>query len=83
MTLYQFNRFDELEQLEAVWEHDVKVAEREDDVHRYNLNQLDSFYIEEAFHKEYNVRRAFHSFASTNAEKLQPYLDQIDVKGIG
>jgi hypothetical protein len=82
MTLYQFNRFDELEQLEAIWEHGVKVAEREDEVHRYTLYQLDSFYIEEAFHKEYHVRRAFYSFASTNAEKLLPYLDQIDVKGI-
>lgn len=79
MTLYQFNSLDELEQLEAIWEHGVKVAEREDDTNRYNLYQIDSFYVEEEFHKEYNMHRAFYSFASTNPEKLKPYLDKIDV----
>lgn len=40
MTLYQFNRCDEMEQLEAIWEHGVKVAEREGDINRYNLYQI-------------------------------------------
>lgn len=83
MTLFQFNRLDELEQLEAVWEHGALVAEREDEVNRYKLYKVASFYVEEEFHKEYNVRRAFYSFASINAEKLKPYLDKIDIKGIG
>lgn len=82
MTLYQFNRLDEMEQLEAIWDNGVKVAEREDEVNRYNLYQIDAFYVEEEWHKEYGVRRAFRSFASTNAEMLQPYLDKIDIKGV-
>ena len=82
MTLYQFNRLDELEQLEAVWEHGALVAEREDEVNRYKLYQISSFYVEVEWHKEYNVRRAFYSFASTNAQRLQPYLDKITIKGL-
>ncbi|HLP39547.1 hypothetical protein [Lacibacter sp.] len=82
MTLYQFNRLDELEQLEAVWEHGALVAERVDEVNRYKLYQIDAFYVEVEWHKEYNVRRAFYSFASTNAEKMKTYLDKIDISTI-
>jgi hypothetical protein len=82
MTLYQFNRLGELEQLEAVWEHGVFVAEREDEVRRYKVFQIDSFYVEVERHKEYNVRRGFYSFTSTNAEKMKPYLDKIDISTI-
>jgi hypothetical protein len=82
MTLYQFNRLDELEQLEAAWEHGALVAEREDEVNRYKLYQIGAFYVEVEWHKAYNVRRAFYSFASTNAEKMKPYLDKIDISTI-
>lgn len=51
-------------------------------MNRYKLYQVDAFYAEEEFHKEYNVRRAFYSFASTDAEKLKPYLDKIDISKI-
>jgi hypothetical protein len=80
MTLYRFNTLDELEQLEAIWEYGALVAEREDDINRYKLYQIDAFYVEVEWHKEYNVRRAFYSFASTNAERLQPYLDKLDLR---
>lgn len=80
MTLYEYNALDELEQLEAIWEHGVLVAEREDEINHYKLYQIDAFYVEEELHKEYNVRRALRSFASTNAAMLQPYLDKIDIK---
>lgn len=38
MTLYQFNRLDELDQLEAVWEHAALVAERKDETHSFERN---------------------------------------------
>lgn len=82
MTLYQYNRLDELEQLEAIWEHGALVAEREDELNRYKLYQINAFYVEVVRDKEHNLRRAFRSFASTNADMLQPYLDKIDVKGL-
>lgn len=43
MTLYQFNRLDELEQLEAVWEYGALVGEREDEVNCYKLYRLMHF----------------------------------------
>lgn len=82
MTVSQFNRLDELKQLEAVWEHGALVADREDEVNRYKLYQIDSFYVEEEWHKEYNVRRAFYSFASTNVEKMKPFLEKKDISKI-
>ena len=75
MTLYQFNLLDEMEQAEAVWEG-VHIAEREDEEHKILLYQIDSFYVEVFYHKEYNVIRRFRSFAST--EQLEPYLKQMD-----
>jgi hypothetical protein len=52
------------------------------EVNLYKIYQLASFYVEVEWHKEYNVRRAFYCFASTNAEKLQPYLEKIDITQI-
>ncbi len=44
MTLYQFNVFDELEQMETIWENGVLVAEPEDKINRYKLYRIGSFY---------------------------------------
>lgn len=74
MTLYQFNRLDEMEQAEAVWDA-VFVADREDEEHKILLYQIDSFYVEVFYHKEYNMIGRFRSFSST--EQLHPYLDKI------
>lgn len=82
MTLYQFNMKDEMEQIEAIWYHSTKLAERDDATFLYVLYQIDSFYVEEQIHKEYNVRRALKSFSSTNAELLKPYLEMIDISKI-
>jgi hypothetical protein len=82
MTLYPFKRLDELEQLEVLWDNGVVVAEREEEIIRYKLYHVASFYVEEEFHKEYKVRRPFYSFASTNAEKVRPYLENIDISKI-
>jgi hypothetical protein len=51
MTLYQFNTSDEMEQLEAIWEYGVVVAERDDETYHYKLYQIDAFYVEEVWHK--------------------------------
>jgi len=77
MTADQFKHLDEMEQIEAIWEA-KKVAEREDSIYRYTLYQIDSFYVEEHWHKEYDVRRAFESFTSDD-ELIRPYLGKIGV----
>ncbi|MDQ3842825.1 MAG: hypothetical protein M3342_02250 [Bacteroidota bacterium] len=78
MTLYDFIALDEQEQAEAVW-NGVFIADREDQEHRILLYQIDSFYIEVYYHKEYNVIRRFRPFSST--DQLQPYLEQINIIG--
>jgi hypothetical protein len=79
MTLYEFNQLDEMEQAEALW-NGVFIADREDDEHKILLYQIDGFYVEVFYHKEYNVIRRFRSFSSTNP--LDPYLDKIDIQAL-
>lgn len=76
MTLYEFNMMDEMEQQEALWDKGVLVAEREDEIYRYKLYQIDAFYIERKYHKEYDVIHGQRTFSSTG-EPLAPYLDLI------
>ena len=76
MTLYEFNQLDEMEQAEAVWDG-VFIGDREDAEHKILLYQIDSFYVEVYYHKEYNVIRRFRSFSST--DQLQPYLEKIKI----
>ena len=72
MTLYQFIRMDEMEQGEALWEHGVHIADRDEGEHKLILYQIDAFYVEVWYHKEYNVVRKYRSFLST--DELEPYL---------
>ena len=76
MTLYQFNALDEMEQAEAVWSG-VHLGERQDEEHSILLYQIDSFYVEVYYHREYNVIRRIRSFSSL--DQLAPYLSQIDI----
>ena len=62
---------DEMEQAEAVW-GGVLIANREDEEHKILLYQIDAFYVEVFYHKQYNVIRKFRPFSST--EQLAPYL---------
>ncbi len=76
MTLYQFLALDEMEQQEAIWEG-VHIADRDDGEHKILLYQIDAFYVEVFYHKEYNVIRKYLPFNSIN--KLAPYLKQIEI----
>lgn len=82
MTVYQFNTMDEMEQIEAIWYHSTRLAEREDEPFLYILYQIDGFYVEEKVHKEHNVRHAFKTFSSTNSDLLKPYLNKIDISNL-
>ena len=76
MTLYQFNALDESEQAEAVWSS-VQIGDRRDDVYSFLLYQIDSFYVEVYYHREYNLIRKFRGFS--NPDQLLPYLNQINI----
>ena len=81
MTLYQFNALDEGEQMEAIWKYAVHLAKREDDIHSYELLQIDNFYIELKHHKEFDSLRGLRTFTTTTP--LEPYLDQIEIPKSG
>jgi hypothetical protein len=44
------------------------------------LYQVNSFYVEVYYNKEYNPIKKFRSFSST--DELNPYLEQIDLNEI-
>jgi len=79
MTLYEFNQLDEMEQAEAVWSG-THIADRQDEEHNILLYQIDGFYVEVYYHRDYNVIRRFRSFSST--AQLNPYLEQMSLKGL-
>lgn len=79
MNALQFDMMDEMEQIEAIWYRGKKLTEREDEIFLYILYQIDSFFVEEKIHKQYNVRQAFKTSFSTGAEILKPYLGKIGV----
>lgn len=72
MKLSDFLELDEMEQAETLWDKGVHIGERDDAVYRYILYQVDGFYVEACYHKEYNVLRQLHVFDDT--EGLEPYL---------
>ncbi len=75
MTLRQFNKLDEIEQAEAIWEKGVFLSERTAGGYRYCLYQIDSFYVEFHYHIELNMLKRARVFA--NPDHLEPYLDQM------
>lgn len=81
MTLYQFNALDEMEQIEAIWNKGVLLAQRKDEKYEYTLYQIDSFYIElrnDPGDMGYNGMKTF-----STTTLLEPYLGQIDLGGVG
>jgi len=78
MTLYQFNLMEKDDQANTLWELGVHIAEREEEVYKFILYQIEGFYVEVWYHKECNEIRKLRSFASVN--QLDPYLSKIKIK---
>jgi len=68
-----------MEQAEAVW-NGTHIGERFDEEHSILLYQIDGFYVEAYYHREYNVIRRFRRFSSVT--QLEPYLNSISILGI-
>jgi hypothetical protein len=80
MTLYQFNGLDEMEQIECVWNHAVSLAKREDENYKYELFQIEGFYIETRCRHDDPGYDAINTF--TTGKFLEPYLVQMKIKNI-
>jgi hypothetical protein len=75
MTIKQYARLDETEQMEAVWDHGVLLSDHYENPFRYTLYQIDSFYVELRYHQDHNVLTGMRAFDDT--DELEPYLEQI------
>ncbi len=81
MTLYQFNKLEETEQLNILLSHGTMVARRRDKKYKFVLYQLDNIYIELQYHKDHMGNPSIRGFTSTG-KSLIPYLENIDVSGL-
>lgn len=79
MTLYQFNALDEMEQAQTAWEG-THLGNRSHENFDVLLYQVDSFYVEIFYEREFNTIAKLRSFSST--DQLTPYFSQIDISGI-
>jgi hypothetical protein len=68
-SIILFIALDEAEQAEAIWEG-VLIGDREEDEHKILLYQIDAFYMEVYYYKEYYVIRRFRPFLSTDPLEL-------------
>lgn len=78
MTLYLYNKLNEIMQAEILWEDGAQVDERIEENQRLVLYQLYAFYVEVFYDLESGAMKGFRSFKSTRF--LQPYLEKIDLQ---
>ena len=72
MTLYEFNRLSDEDQLCAVWEQSNFVVTRRQGPYLLNLYAIDAFWVEVRYHPGQNQITGCRAFGSINA--LEPYL---------
>ena len=77
MTLCEYNRLDQVEQFEALYNYGIHISDRADKDYCIILFQLHSFYVELYFHIEENALKKLRSF--TNVDLITPYLEHIDL----
>jgi hypothetical protein len=72
MTLYEFNRLSDEDQLCAVWEQSNFVVTRRQGPYLLNLYAIDAFWVEVRYHPGQNQITGCRAFRSIDA--LEPYL---------
>jgi hypothetical protein len=77
MSIQEFKKLRELNQLRMVGSHGVFLAERTDPENRYVLYQLDGFYIEFVYGHPDPCLKAMDAFTGTAL--LDPYLNDIRI----
>lgn len=75
-----FTALQELEQADTAWKKGVLLGTRTEDFHTVWLYQLNEEYIEVTYHTHFNVLLNVSSF--TDTDRLEPYLETIDVSGL-
>ena len=81
LSLEEFVQLQQELQFDILHKHGVYVGKRKLGSQVVVLFQLHGFYVE-VFYKQYR-KTIDHIITSANADILQPYLDQINLKGFG
>ena len=80
MHFYEFLQLNETEQIELLWYNGEQIGRRKDEDHLILLYQVEGFYVEVFYH---NKERAIKKYVSFECiERLDPYLEQIDLSPI-
>lgn len=81
MTQFEFHQnLTRLQQIELMQTAGVKVACRDAGLYKFNLYQLDAFYVECKYHTHH---RAIQDLNAYSADQLpEVYLNAIDITGL-
>ncbi len=77
MTLHEFKRLSEQDQLTAVWEQSNFVISRRDGRLYRNLYAIESFFVEVCYNPDLNQTVGCRAFSSSS--QLEPYLHGINL----
>ena len=77
MTLCQFNALDEMEQAKAV-SNGKRLADRQEELYVIILYQVETFFVEVYYHRQFNVIVKIRSFS--NYDQLLPFAGKIKIE---
>lgn len=80
MSLYEFNRLSEQDQLTAVWELSNFVISRRDGRLYRNLYAIENFFVEVCYNPDLNQTVGCRAFSSIS--QLDPYLLGINLPSL-
>jgi hypothetical protein len=76
VTIELFQQMSENERRKVLWEA-AKVADRTDGIYRYELLQINDFYVEEKWSSDYSIRYELRIFKELDG--LEPYFRKMDI----
>ena len=80
MTYFDFNLSSEVDKLGEIWANGVLIAERQTGLYKYELYQIEDYYVEQVSHLHWNIRKIAKTFKTI--AYLDPYLSSIDISAI-
>ena len=80
MTIYEFHHLKDTAQLRAVWSNGVCVGTRSAGAYRFELMQIDGFYVELKYLAIDDVLLTYKTYF--NSDLLHSYIEQIDISGL-
>jgi hypothetical protein len=81
MTIEEFNKLPEYEQIKAVWNSGIAIGKRSQGVYNFVLYHFDTFYVETTYPFGYYNIKKIQAFEPDSVQ-LELYIDNIDISKI-